>query len=181
VDDSGAPIQGTEKLVEADALVLSVGLIPDNELVVGIAPLDQGNGGPRIDSQMRTEATWLFAAGNNVVIFDLADWVAAAGAAAGRHAAEQALGGRLPKSLTQLVRGSHVLHMVPGALAPGEDCHVFVRVDQPIVRGRLTIGQDVSQVLHGARPSEMIDLHLSKDQVNELCRSAAAHVDVIIE
>jgi len=180
-DDFGAPVPGTEEFIEADTLVLSVGLIPDNELVMEMVSMDQGNGGLRVDSQMRTDAKWLFAAGNNVVVYDLADWVADAGETAGRHAAKQALGEHPTDTVTRLVRGPGVLHMVPAALTPGGGCHVLLRVDRPIVRGRLTIGNAASKVLHGARPSEMIEWHLSEDQVHDLCRSTEVNVEVTIE
>jgi thioredoxin reductase len=179
VDSRGTPVPGTEQFVEADTLVLSVGLIPDNELVAGFVTIDDANGGLRVDSQMRTRIDWLFAAGNNVVIFDLADWVAQAGEIAGHHAAAYALGATHPKPSIPLVRGEHLLHMVPSALVPDIPTRLFLRVDKPIPKGDLLIGGVVSRALVGVRPSEMVEVMLTAEQVSALCEREKILVEMV--
>jgi NADPH-dependent 2,4-dienoyl-CoA reductase/sulfur reductase-like enzyme len=178
VDESGAAIPSTERFLEADTLILSVGLIPDNELVAGLVGIDDGNGGIWVDSQMRTEVEWLYAAGNNIVVFDLADWVAQVGEVAGRNAAlacdDASVHRRIP-----LVRGDHVLHLVPGALVPGDEARLLLRVDEPMGKAELRIGGLVSRPLMGTRPSEMLEMKLTAEQVDELCSLDEIHVEVV--
>ncbi|TVQ35172.1 MAG: FAD-dependent oxidoreductase [Spirochaetaceae bacterium] len=91
VGDDLQPIPGTEGLVECDTLLLSVGLIPENELSrkAGVT-LDPRTGGPVVDSAMSTTVAGIFAAGNVTSIYDLVDYVSKAGAVAGRSAARYA-------------------------------------------------------------------------------------------
>ena len=181
VDEHGVRIPGTERRIEVDTLVLSVGLIPDNELIVPFLALEGGAGGPRVDSRMRTEVDWLFAAGNNTIIFDLADWVARAGETAGRFAAAQAEGDWISEDPVPLVRGSNLLHLTPNALTPGIPTPLLLRVDCVIPHGRLSIGDVVLRKLVNASPSEMLEVSLTQDQVRELCRSSEIRIEVNAE
>jgi len=181
VDEHGSCIPGTERRIEADTLILSVGLIPDNELIAPFLALNGGAGGPRVDSRMRTEVDWLFAAGNNTIIFDLADWVARAGETAGRFAAAQAKGFSIAELPVPLVRGENLLHLTPNALTPGIPTPLLLRVDHVIPHGRLSVGDVVSRKLTNASPSEMLEVLLTQDQVRELCRSSEIRIEVRAE
>ncbi|MCK5827324.1 FAD-dependent oxidoreductase [Candidatus Bipolaricaulota bacterium] len=181
VDEYGSRIPGTGRRIEADTLILSVGLIPDNELIAPFLALNGGAGGPRVDSRMRTEVDWLFAAGNNTIIFDLADWVARAGETAGRFAAAQAKGDLITEQSVPLVRGENLLHLTPNALTPGIPTPLLLRVDHVIPHGRLSIGDVVSRKLTNASPSEMLEVLLTQDQVRDLCRSTEIRIEVRAE
>ena len=76
VDDQWQPIPGTEEIIPCDALLLSVGLIPENELSrkTGVQ-IDQLTGGPFVDSDFHTSVEGIFSAGNVVHVYDLVDWV----------------------------------------------------------------------------------------------------------
>lgn len=76
VDERSKPIKGTEKKFECDTLLLSVGLIPENELSrsAGIE-LDNVTGGPIVNESMETSVEGIFACGNVVHVHDLVDWV----------------------------------------------------------------------------------------------------------
>lgn len=89
VDDKMQPIAGTEKVVECDALILSVGLIPENELAenLGVA-LDSKTKGPVCDGQLMTSVDGVFACGNALHVNDLVDYVSESGEAAGENAAK---------------------------------------------------------------------------------------------
>ena len=178
-DRQGALIPGTEEYMAVDTLVLSVGLIPDNELVSGLVPTDETSGGLRVDSRMKTEIDWIYAAGNNVVIYDLADWVARAGETAGQYAAQAALGdSSLPESVP-VVRGANIVHMVPTALACAGAARLLLRVGEPIEDGILRIGGLVSRPLARARPSEMILIELSEEEVSELSKRERVLVEIV--
>lgn len=88
VDDNLRGIPGTEEYVQCDTLLLSVGLIPENELSrkAGVR-IDPRTNGPVVDSDLSTSVPGIYAAGNVTAIYDLADYVSKAGEVAGRSAA----------------------------------------------------------------------------------------------
>ena len=92
VDERYAPIEGTERRVPCDTLLLSVGLIPENALATeaGVA-LDPMTGGAIVDDRFETSALGLFACGNALHIHDLVDFVSDEGDHAGAAAARRAL------------------------------------------------------------------------------------------
>jgi thioredoxin reductase len=88
VDGSMRPIAGTEHDIPCDTLILSVGLIPENELAQSLGvPLDPATKGPFVDQTMHTLAEGIFACGNAVHVNDLADYVSESGELAGASAA----------------------------------------------------------------------------------------------
>lgn len=94
VDESLAPIPGTERVVPCDTLLLSVGLIPENELSVAAGvELDPRTRGPVVDQSLQTGVLGIFACGNVLHVHDLADNVTTESERAGVAAAAWALGG----------------------------------------------------------------------------------------
>lgn len=86
--DGGIPIPGTEQFVSCDTLLLSVGLIPENELSRGLGiALSAVTGGPVVDSNMQTSMEGVFACGNAVQVHDLVDFVTQEAQRAGEAAA----------------------------------------------------------------------------------------------
>ncbi len=91
VDESRSPIPGTEREVPCDVLLLSVGLIPENELSRGCGiSLDSRTGGAVVDETFMTDVPGVFACGNALHVHDLVDWVSVEAAEAGREAANWA-------------------------------------------------------------------------------------------
>lgn len=123
------PIPGTEEYVPCDTLLLSVGLIPENELSRGMGiELDPVTGGPIVDSDMQTSCPGVFACGNAVQVHDLADNVSIEAARAGKAAAEY-LKGRVEKEYNRTTAGAGVRYVVPQRLSTdGEDKELFFRV-----------------------------------------------------
>lgn len=94
VDEHLAPIPGTERVVPCDTLLLSVGLIPENELSVGAGvELDPRTRGAVVDQNLQTGVPGIFACGNVLHVHDLADNVTTESERAGAAAAAYALGG----------------------------------------------------------------------------------------
>lgn len=94
VDEHLAPIPGTERIVPCDTLLLSVGLIPENELSVAAGvELDPRTRGAVVDQSLQTGVTGIFACGNVLHVHDLADNVTTESERAGAAAAAYALGG----------------------------------------------------------------------------------------
>ena len=88
VDEKMNPIEGTQSIVECDALILSVGLIPENELAENLGvTLDGRSKGPVCDGQLMTNVPGIFSCGNALHVNDLVDYVSQSGEEAGKAAA----------------------------------------------------------------------------------------------
>lgn len=173
------PIPGTERRIECDTLVLSVGLIPENGLADMLGcESDPATGGPKVDGSFQTSVPGAFSCGNSLHIHDLADWASAEGDAAGAAAATWALGepaaDELPREVP-VVAGVGVGHVVPQRLAAGaSDAQLEFRVSSVIrdaafeAVGIRADGEDV--LAHGrariAVPAEMARLHLRDADVS---------------
>ena len=95
--ENGKPVSGTEEHFDCDTLLLSCGLLPENELSRGAGvALSPVTGGPLVDESLQTSLPGVFAAGNVLHVHDLVDYVSEEAAAAGRHAAQYILGGASP-------------------------------------------------------------------------------------
>lgn len=93
VDETMRPIPGTEQRIDCDALIVSVGLIPENELAESLGvPLDGHTRGPVCDGQLMTEVPGIFSCGNALHVNDLVDYVSLSGDQAGESAAEYCKG-----------------------------------------------------------------------------------------
>lgn len=91
VDEKMQPIPGTQQIVECDALILSVGLIPENELAETLGvKLDPRTKGPACDGQLMTSVDGVFSCGNALHVNDLVDYVSESGDVAGANAAHYA-------------------------------------------------------------------------------------------
>lgn len=89
VDEKGKPIQGTEEYYSCDTLLLSVGLIPENELSRGIGiEMEQVTSGPVVNESLETSIEGIFACGNVLHVHDLVDYVSEEAKTAGKNAAK---------------------------------------------------------------------------------------------
>lgn len=119
--ENGRPIPGTEEQYECDTLLLSCGLIPENELSrsanVALSPLTNG---PLVGEDLQTNVPGVFAAGNVLHVHDLVDFVSEEAAAAGRHAAAYIQGGcrcEAARALRVVCEGG-VRYSVPVQICP---------------------------------------------------------------
>ncbi len=88
VDKNRRPIPGTEEYIECDTVLLSVGLIPENEISTGAGvSIDSSTSGPIVNERMQTSVDGIFACGNTVHVHDLVDFVTAESLRAGENAA----------------------------------------------------------------------------------------------
>lgn len=133
VDANRRPIPGTEDYISCDLLVLSVGLIPENELSeqAGIA-MDAVTGGPVVNQEMMTSVPGIFAAGNAVTVFDLVDYVSLTGEIAARGAARFIKEGPLNGPRTVLQPGENAGFVVPQYVdgEPDSKIDVFLRAKE---------------------------------------------------
>lgn len=93
VDENKKPIAGTSEYLSCDTLLLSVGLIPENELSENLGlPMVLATAGPQVDESMQTSVSGIFACGNVLHVHDLVDYVSQEAACAGRAAAKYVAG-----------------------------------------------------------------------------------------
>lgn len=113
VDKNMCPIAGTEEKIECDALILSVGLIPENELAEQLCvKMDPSTKGPVCDEDLMTNVPGVFCCGNALHVNDLVDYVSESGETAGKAAAAYALtGGK--RQLIDLKKSAELLYLVP--------------------------------------------------------------------
>ena len=120
VDGSLAPVAGTERIVPCDTLLLSVGLIPENELAkragIELSPL---TGGAVVDEALMTSAPGVFSCGNVLHIHDVADWASLEGFAAGASAARYAAGDRPSGPTVRVTAGQDVRYALPQRVTAG--------------------------------------------------------------
>ena len=123
VDENKKPIPETEQYIECDTLLLSVGLLPENELTrkAGIE-MNPITNGPKVNQYMQTSAEGVFASGNVVHVNDLVDNVSTESMKAGKYAAQYAMG-TLPKETKKVenVSGENVRYLCPHSLSVAEE------------------------------------------------------------
>jgi NADPH-dependent 2,4-dienoyl-CoA reductase/sulfur reductase-like enzyme len=181
VDNNLNPIKGTEEYIECDTVLLSVGLIPENEISrkIGIR-LDRMTSGPIVNESMETTIDGYFACGNVVHVHDLVDNVTAESRIAGKSAGLYALG-KLKEDayMISTYPGDGVTYIVPHRVRPinlSDRLDLFFRVRQAY--------QDVTIVVEGGMdekietiltkkkrvvlPAEMEHIRLKKEHINIL-------------
>ena len=113
------PIAGTEFDIECDTVLLSVGLIPENELTRGAGiPIDRRTNGAFVYENMETLSEGIFACGNVVHVHDLVDYVSAESERAGAAAAKYALGSKAAGRVITVENGEGVSYTVPQYIRP---------------------------------------------------------------
>ena len=132
VDENRRPIPGTEMVFDCDTILLSVGLIPENELTSGAGiALDPRTKGPVVFENMETSAPGVFACGNVVHVHDLVDFVTAESQRAGAAAARYALGQASEGPAVEITNGEGVGYTVPQKYRPAavdKKLEIFFRV-----------------------------------------------------
>lgn len=119
VDEKNQPIPGTEEEIPCDTLLLSCGLLPENELSgqmgVDLSPV---TGGAKVDESLETSIEGVFACGNVLHVHDLVDFVSKEASEAGRHAAEYVMGTQAEKKTAPITveTGNGVRYTVPVAV-----------------------------------------------------------------
>ena len=175
VDEMGKPIPGTEEDYDCDTLLLSVGLIPENELSRG-AGVDMSpvTSGPIVNESLETNIEGVFACGNVLHVHDLVDFVSEEAAAAGRNAALYVQGRRQSEAgkaiLLNPVEG--VRYTVPSVIHPDrmdDKLTVRFRVGGVYKNCYISVYFDDERVIHRKRPvvapGEMEEIKLEKDKL----------------
>lgn len=143
VGEDLSPIPGTERIIPCDTLLLSVGLIPENELAraAGVE-IDPRTRGARVDQDLQTNVDGIFSCGNVLQVHDLADNVTAEATRAGAAAAAHALGTTQSDVLSEPVTlepGGMAGYIVPARINQAATTKAFFRVRHPLEHAQLVI------------------------------------------
>jgi NADPH-dependent 2,4-dienoyl-CoA reductase/sulfur reductase-like enzyme len=170
VDSRGEPVKGSERLVECDTLLLSVGLIPENELsrMAGIR-IDERTGGPYVNDYLETGIPGIFSCGNVLHVNDLVDNVSAEGDAAA-FGAYHHIHGKLPreKKRINLETDESIAQIVPQVLSGDKETPLFIRVRKPMGKVTMRLGDLLEKKYPYARPGEMIRMKVPKSAFHDL-------------
>ena len=153
VDEHLAPIPGTERVVPCDTLLLSVGLIPENELSVAAGvELDPRTRGAVVDQNLQSGVPGIFACGNVLHVHDLADNVTTESERAGAAAAAWALGtgaGAVPDCELTVSPAGIAGYALPGRITAVALTKLNFRVRRPVDAARVRILADGEELLAG--------------------------------
>ena len=175
VDENKKPIPETEKYIECDTLLLSVGLLPENELTrkAGIE-MNSITNGPKVNQYMQTSADSVFACGNVVHVNDLVDNVSTESMKAGKYAAQYAMG-TLPVETKKVenVSGENVRYLCPHSLSIAEENEkvtLYFRVLHPELGATIRVKAEDEIIATKKRqrvnPGEMENITFDTAKVN---------------
>lgn len=174
VDEHRNIIESTKRFIPCDTLLLSVGLIPENELTLeaGIS-MDPVTGGALVDENRETETAGIFACGNVLQVHDLVDYVSDEAEIAGQGAASFVLAGRKAVQSVKTSAGNGVRYVLPQRISECEnDISLFLRVDKPYGKVRFTVSSGdktlASVIRLKAAPGEMEKLTVKAEKMAQV-------------
>ena len=185
VDENRRPIKETEQFVPCDTLMLSVGLLPENELSRGMdLVMDPVTGGPAVDENRQTSIPGVYACGNVLHVHDIVDFVSKESMIAGAAAAAYVQ--NTPEQETKAVAmqpGKNVRYIVPQRLVAPEACSLYFRVGSPLGAGEIRLTADGETLLTRkfirAVPGEMEELPLKQEIAEKLYNAKDVVVSAI--
>ena len=166
VDKNLKVVPGSEEKIECDTLLLSLGLIPENELSknTGIE-IDSVTGGPVVDQFFETSVKGVFACGNCLQVYDTVDVLSKGAKLAGRYAAEHAIKQRKDiQKYIRLVAGEGVNHIVPQRINKSGKISFTLRVKKPQQKAKLHLTADGKELfvknLPWVNPANMLEIDI---------------------
>ena len=170
VDENMKIIEGTEKDYDCDTLILSVGLIPENELSLKAGvELDNNTKGPIIDENYQTSVEGIFVAGNVLHVHDLVDFISLEGERLAIQVAKYINNEVIEKCSINIDRDNNIGHTIPQKISGKNDFVLSMRVRKPLKNPTIEITQDDKVIksvkMKKAIPAEMIQIKVSKDDI----------------
>ncbi len=182
VDDGWNPIEGSDQFIACDTLLLSVGLIPENELakMAGVS-IDPQTGGAFVNEFLETKVPGIFSSGNVLHVNDYVDDVSSEGEIAARGAFFR-INARIPdgKKSISICGDRSIGQIVPQAISGQLAVTLYIRVKYPMQKMTLRIGNIFEKRFPYARPSEMIRIRLSKKILAEI-KPSTSRLDIRCE
>ena len=187
VDENRKPIKGTEEVIPCDTLLLSCGLIPENELSLSAGvKMHPVTGGPVVNESLETNQSGIFACGNVLHVHDLVDYVSKEAKTAGENAAKYVFGDTTDrKSGIEIKTGNGIRYTVPSSLCIDrmddlqtirfrvgdvyKNCYILVKADgRELIKLKKPIVApgEMEQVI--LKKQLLIDKGISKEIVIEL-------------
>ena len=184
VDENRQILPETKRFIPCDTLLLSVGLIPENELTrgAGIA-LDPVTGGAAVDENRQTGAPGIFACGNVLQVHDLVDYVSDEAELAGKGAAGFVLGSLPGGNLAATKAGPGVRYVLPQKVHSGcvKPVALFLRVSRPMGKVKYTVCSGGVELTHCTRlkaaPGEMEKIVLQPQQLQKAKNEIAVSLE----
>ncbi|EJT6171668.1 FAD-dependent oxidoreductase [Clostridium perfringens] len=174
VDENRQPIKGTEIEFDADTLLLSVGLIPENELSKNAGvELDLRTNGLVVSESMETNREGIFACGNVVHVHDLVDFVTEEAKNAGKNAAKYIKGKKRLNHFTEIKNGENISYTVPQKFeieSLDGNLNVFMRVRNVFKNKQIVVRDEEGNVIQSFKkphvvPAEMERVTILKDKL----------------
>ncbi len=173
VDENRRPIPGSEEYIPCDTLLLSCGLIPENELTRGAGiPIDRVTNGAVVDGGRETEIEGIFACGNVLHVHDLVDFVSEEAVIAGKSAADYIKGKTEKIAPVNIVTDGKIRYTVPQKLTAKKDTTVYFRVAD-VYRDKRIAVRDGGRIIIDKKkiklaPGEMESVLLTKEQIADI-------------
>lgn len=170
VNGNREPVPGTRRTIECDTLLLSVGLIPENELsIMAGIQLDPVTGGALVDETRQTNIPGVFAGGNVLHVHDLVDNVSWESELAGESAARFAVEGKQKgRGTIKVTAGRNIRYVVPQTITGQKDTTLYMRVTEPEETVRIRVGDILTKGVRAVKPSEMLKIELSAEKLKKL-------------
>ena len=171
VDENRRTIEGTEQYIECDTLLLSVGLIPENELTKSAGlDLSPVTSGAEVDQDRQTAIEGVFSCGNVLHVHDLVDFVSEEAEIAGKSAAEYVNGGLTHDTEISIKTDGKIRYTVPQKINTKKDVNVYFRVGNVYRNSKITVKSGDNIILHKKKeklaPGEMECVKLTKDMLD---------------
>ncbi|MDF2985814.1 MAG: thioredoxin reductase [Eubacterium sp.] len=176
VDEKGNIIRGTSKKFICDTLILSVGLIPENELSINAGVvIDETTSGAKVDENLQTSIPGIFACGNVLQVHDLVDYVSAEGELAAKSAVtyvhEQNVTGYTENKIS-VKAGSGIRYVLPHSISADKDITFSMRVVRP-GKNKTVIFRAGDKVIRkrnyiAVNPAEMIRIDLKSTELTNI-------------
>ncbi len=185
VDENRRPIPGTERDIECDTLLLSVGLIPENELTknVGIS-LDRVTSGAIVDEYRETDHKGVFACGNVLHVHDLVDFVTQESQIAGEGAAKYVLGQKAEAEYITTKGVGAVRYIVPQKvnIKNEGDVKLFFRVGSSFKNATVKVSYNGQEIISRKRPrlapGEMENVLIKNDMLKSFSKDGVIEITV---
>lgn len=189
VDENRKPIIGSEEYVECDTLLLSVGLIPENELSkLAMVDLSSITGGAIVGNSMETSVPGIFACGNVLHVHDLVDNVSKESYIAGAAAAKFLNGSLKGGEIINIEAGEGIRYTVPSYINivnvnADENIEVLFRVTNIFVNCFISVYIDGNRIIHIKKriftPGEMESVMITKNKIEKLgiCKKIVIKVE----
>ena len=172
VDENLTPIPGTEKEYSCDTLILSVGLLPDNSLLVPLdAELDPMTRGASVDENLMTSISGIFVAGNALHVHDLADYAALEAERLATSVVSYIKGEVIPDENIEVIAGDGVGSIVPERVSGKKDVTFTLRPSREKKDAVLSVLEGDSTIMtkkfRRVQPQEMISITLPSSSFKE--------------